>query len=136
MAQEVRVMPDFKVFISYGGSDPLWVERFRRCLAWRGVDSWLPPVPFPYGDDAGREAVKRAMRESDALVVLVTHEGVEHPALYVEIGAAVGLNKPIIAVVPSDFDEALLPRFTRSAPHVIRQTPEQTAEALVMLKAA
>lgn len=130
------MISDQKVFISHGGSGFDWAERFHRHLVGRGVDAFLSPADFPYGDKDSANAMKEALRAMDVLVALVTAESAKSMTLAIEIGGAVGVNKPIIAVVPRGFDESKLPLFTRTAPRIVRETPEKTAEALLLAKAA
>jgi hypothetical protein len=123
-------MSDLKVFISYGGSDAPWAERFSRHLESRGVDAWLSPEEIALGDPLVT-AMEKALRESDVLVALVSPENVERPDFNFEIGAALGLGKQIVSVVPRGFDDAMLPRFLPRRRRLVKQTPEKTADELL-----
>ena len=123
-------MSDLKFFISYGGSDAGWAERFTRHLESRGAHAWLSPEDIALGDPLVATAEK-ALRESDVLVALVSSDNVERPDFNFEIGAAVGLGKHIVPVIPRGFDEAKLPPFLPRRRRLVRESPERTAEELL-----
>ena len=65
------------------------------------------------------------------LVALVSPENVERPDFNFEIGAALGLGKQIVSVVPRGFDDAMLLRFLPRRRRLVKQTPEKTADELL-----
>lgn len=57
---------------------------------------------------------------------------VRRPSLgmFFELGAAIGMRKKVVPIVPKDLDPDALPFDLRLRRYVIRQSPEETADAL------
>jgi hypothetical protein len=70
------------------------------------------------------------MRGSDVLVTLVDAEYPAKPNLFFDIGAAIGMGKKIVSIVPKGLDPNNLPLNVRLRRYLIRDSPEQTAEEL------
>jgi hypothetical protein len=71
------------------------------------------------------------------LVALLDAESPSKPNLFFELGAAIGMGKRVVTIVPRDMDPSILPLDVRLRRYLIRDTPEQTAEELSnTLKAA
>jgi hypothetical protein len=47
-----------------------------------------------------------------------------------ELGAAIGMGKRIVSIVPREFDPSKLPLELRTRRYLIRDSPEDTAEEL------
>ena len=71
------------------------------------------------------------MRNSDAIVFLMTSESVNRPNVFFEIGAAVGMGKRVIAIVSNDLEPSLLPQPLRTRRFLAQRSPEETADELV-----
>ncbi len=54
----------------------------------------------------------------------------QNPSLFFELGAAIGMGKRVVAIVPRDLNPSVLPLDVRLRPYLIRHSPEQTAEEL------
>jgi hypothetical protein len=121
-----------RVFISYSPTDADrdWVRSFAQSLQRRGARVWLDEFEVAPGDPV-REAAEQGLRESDVIVSVISPESVKQPNLYFEIGAAVGMGKRMVAVIPKDLDAGLLPRPLRMRRYLIQDSPEKTAEALL-----
>lgn len=85
---------------------------------------WLDEFEIRPGESA-REALEAGLRSSDVLVALLDAESSSKPGLFFELGAAIGMGKGVVPVVPKDHDPSTLPRFRRS---LIRDTLERMAE--------
>jgi hypothetical protein len=120
----------FKVFISHSGQDSRWAEAFAASLKRGGADAWLDRVSLQPGDGFERE-LERALRDSDLFVALVGPENVDSPDLNFELGAALGMGKRVVGVVPHDFDESRVPQPLLRRQYLMKDTPEQTAERLL-----
>jgi len=55
---------------------------------------------------------------------------VASPALLFEVGAALGMGKKIVAVVPRDFDASQLPHALRVRRYLVKDSPQDTADEL------
>ncbi|HYA17568.1 MAG TPA: toll/interleukin-1 receptor domain-containing protein [Bryobacteraceae bacterium] len=118
-----------QVFISHSATDTEWARSFARALEDRGVTVWLDEFNLQPGDSI-REALERALRSSDVLVTLVDAGAPVKPYLYFELGAAIGMGKRVVPIVPKDLDPKALPLDMRMRRYLVRETPEQTAEQL------
>lgn len=120
-----------RVFISHAGSDSLWARALAASLEKGGADAWLDRED-PQWDEAFERELERAMRRSNLVVALVAPENAENPYLNFELGAALGMGKRLIGIVPHDFDEARLPLPLRRQANLIKGSPEQTAQRLLI----
>ena len=118
-----------KIFISYSHSDPdrAWVRDFARALESEKLSVWLDREQLRPGD-RWPEALERALRESDAIVALVGPASGSSSALFWELGAALGMGKRVIPVVPTEFETSQLPSPLRSRYAVRQGAPEETAK--------
>ncbi len=118
-------------FISYShADDPEWVRRFSKSLAKKGIPVWMDELKVRAGDDI-RDAIEKGMRESDTVVSIISADDPRSPNTLFELGAALGMGKRLVAIVPENFDPASLPFSLRTRRFLVRHSPEETADALV-----
>ena len=122
-------MADHKVFISYSQPDFEWARSFASALQQQGVPVWFDQFEIAPGESL-RDALESGLRESDIFVTVVNPAHPARPTLFFELGAAIGLNKRVVAIVPKDFDVAQLPLEFRLRKYLLRDTPEETANEL------
>jgi nucleoside 2-deoxyribosyltransferase len=118
-----------RVFISHSFSDEPWVREFSAALRKRGLQVWEDQHSIRPGESL-REEIEKGLRESSLIVILFTPENVTQPNLFFEIGAAIGLGKPVVAVVSPDVDIARLPQPIRERKYLLRESPQTTADQL------
>jgi hypothetical protein len=124
------------VFISHSAGDTDWARSFARALKERGVSVWFDEFDVQPGESM-RDALEAGLRESDVLVALVDAEAPAKPNFFFELGAALGMGKKVVPIVPKNLDPSALPLDVRLRRYLIRDTPELTAEELSnTLKAA
>ena len=70
------------------------------------------------------------MRGSDVLVALLDPESPAKPNLFFELGAAIGMGKRVVSIVPKGMNPNNLPLDVRLRRYLVRDSPEQTAEEL------
>ncbi len=128
-------MSEPQIFISYTRRDADWARDFARALKDRGVRVWLDQFQVALGESLS-EAVEAGLRESDVFVALLDPEHPFNPNLYFEIGAAFGMGKRIVPIVPRELEAASLPFEIRSRQYLTRESPEDTAEELAHALAA
>jgi len=128
-------MSNPEVFISYSRRDAEWARSFAEALNRRGVRVWFDEFRVAPGDSL-RDAVETGLRESDVFVALLDPEHPVSPNLYFELGAAIGMGKRVVAIVPRELDAAILPFDIRSKRYLTRESPEDTAEELAHALAA
>jgi len=118
-----------KVFISHTARDAEWARSFAKALKERGVSVWFDEFDVQPGDSL-REALESGLRNSDVLVALLDAEAPAKPNLFFELGAAIGMGKRVVPIVPKGIDLGALPLGLRLRRFLVRDTPEQTAEEL------
>jgi hypothetical protein len=129
-------MAEGTVFISHSARDAGWARSFAQALKDRGVNVWFDEFEIRPGESL-RDALEAGLRNSDVLVPLVDAESAWKPNLFFELGAAIGMGKRVVPIVPKGMDPNVLPLNVRTRRFLIRDTPEQTAEELSnTLKAA
>lgn len=114
-----------RVFLSYSRRDADWARSFAEALKQRGVSVWFDEFDVKPGEPL-REALESALRNSDVLVALLDPEYPSTPAVFFELGAALGMGKKVVSIVPKDH----LPLNVRLRRYLVRDSPEETAEEL------
>lgn len=117
-----------KVFISHTARDTEWARSFANALKERGVSVFDESDVKP--GEPLREALESGLRSSDVFVALLDAETPAKPNLFFELGAAIGMGKRVVPIVPKGIDLGALPLDLRLRRHLVRDTPEQTAEEL------
>jgi hypothetical protein len=122
---------EHQVFISYShsGSDAEWARSFAQALKRRGISVWFDEFHLR-GGESWPEALEAGLRSSDVLVALFDPDAQTKPNLFFELGAAIGMGKRIVPIVPKDVDPSALPLDVRRRRYLVRETPDQTAEEL------
>lgn len=125
-----------QVFISYSNVDKDWARSFAEALRERGVSVWLDQFRIGVGESLPH-ALEKGLRESDVLVTVIDPSSSLKPASLFELGAAIGMGKRVVPIVPREFDTSKLPFELRTRRYLLRDTPEDTADELAdSLKAA
>jgi hypothetical protein len=118
-----------KVFISYAHSDKDWAEKFAEIMVNSGVDVWFDQFNVKAGEPLS-EAIEKGLRESDIVVLLISPENINRPNLFFELGAALGMNKTVVPIVPENLDAHSLPLPLQRIKFIVRASPEETAREL------
>jgi hypothetical protein len=125
----MRNMAERSVFISHSARDADWARSFARALKDRGVSVWFDEFEIRPGESFP-DALEAGLRNSDVLVPLVDAESSWKPSLFFELGAAIGMGKRVVPIVPKGLDPNVLPLNVRQRRYLVRDTPEQTADEL------
>jgi TIR domain-containing protein len=125
----VRSMGKRTVFISHSANDADWARSFAQALKQRGVTVWFDEFNVQPGE-SWREALETGLRSSDVLVALLDEQSSSRPNLFFELGAAIGMGKIVVPIVPQGLDPSALPLDVRLRRYLIRDTPEHTAKEL------
>lgn len=118
------------MFISYSAPDRDWARQFAESLQSLGSQVWFSDWSIQPGEEIFG-ALRRGLEQSDIVVVLVTPENAYSPWTWFELGAAVGIGKPWIAVVSDTTDLARLPAPIRLRRFLSKRPPKEVAEELV-----
>jgi nucleoside 2-deoxyribosyltransferase len=119
-----------RVFVSYSHKEADWAREFAQALGQRGLQVWIDQLAVKAGESI-REAIEKGLRESDVFVTLIDPSSLSSPSLFFELGAAIGMGKRVVAIVPEDFDPSQLPLPLRARRFLIKRAPEATASELL-----
>jgi hypothetical protein len=122
-------MSQRSVFISHSARDADWVRSLAQALRKRGVTAWFDGFEVRPGESAP-DTLEAGLRSSDLLVALLDEESWSRPNLFFELGAAIGMGKRVLAIVPKDVDPDAFPLEVNVRRYLVRDTPEHTAEEL------
>src|SRR5579864_8176140 len=93
-----------KVFISHSAGDADWARGFAQALKQRGVTVWFDEFDVRPGESL-RDALESGLRGSDVIVALLDPEYKKAlPGLFFELGAAIGMGKKFVSIVPKGLD--------------------------------
>lgn len=87
-----------KLFLSYARADYSFAHRLVEHLKQYGASGWMDNADISAGN-AVASAIRSALQESSAVVVLVSPDSLRSPWVEFEVGAAAALGLPIIPVV-------------------------------------
>ena len=119
-------MNEPKVFISYSHDDAEWVRRFAEALRQQNVNVWLDEWQVSVGDPL-REAIEAGLRSSDAIVSVLTPADARRPNVLFELGVALGMGKPLIAIIPPELDTSAIPFELRTRRYLTKGAPDEAA---------
>ena len=128
-----------KVFISYSYSDDReWVRQFAEALRRQDVDVWFDQDILA-GEQWG-DALEAGLRESDAVVAVLSSPKALTPTVNFEIGVALGGKKRLIPIMSDQLGGVDLPFDLRRHRFLPKGLPEvaarEVAEALKQTVAA
>jgi hypothetical protein len=105
-----------QVFLSYAQPDASWARQIAKGLRESGLHVWDPELEILPGDDLSAK-LGQALRDSDAMVVLVSPEAVESRWVRYEIEQALSSSRFRDRLVP------VIVRPTRNMPWILRELP-------------
>jgi hypothetical protein len=113
------------VFLSHRHDDDEWAEAFARALELQDIEVRLDEGVAPGGKAV--DLLRRRLATSDAVVALVGGSKESSAWQLWEIGAAVGMGKRIITIVPEGVEGSGLPLPLREVRSLRRGAPAATA---------
>lgn len=116
-----------RVFITYSHDDKQWVRRFADALKKLHVSVWFDEWEVEPGDSLPA-SMEKGLRESDAIVAVLSPEYFRRPYVFFELGAALGMRKRLIPIVPPKTEAQMIPFDLRSRRYLVRGKPAETAE--------
>lgn len=122
-----------QIFVSYSHDDvnKNWVHEFANSLQRRGADVRLDADMTP-GVELGR-ALESSLKRSDLFVTVLGATEPATPWMLFEFGAAVGMGKEFISVVPKELKRSKMPQPMRSSRSVPQSSPDTTAQELLTI---
>ena len=115
------------VFISYSHKDLSWVREFAQALKKYEVNVWLDEWEIQAGESVV-EALEMGLRESDAIIAIVSKYNVNSPNVYFELGVALGLGKKLIPIIEEGLETSLIPIELRTRRFLTRGSPSEVAK--------
>jgi TIR domain-containing protein len=114
MATQPEPVPRYLVFISHSYHDRWVAQQMARLILAKGrrygVEVFLD-VKDIEGGESIPESVRRSIQDCGELVVLLTTNSITRPWVLIEIGAAWGLEKRIVAIIdrvaPQDMPDVI-----------------------------
>jgi hypothetical protein len=107
---------DVRVFLSYARADEKWARQIAALLTNSGLRVWDPEREVLPGDDLAAKLGK-ALRDSDAMVVLLSPEALESRWVRNEIESALGSERFRDRLV------SVVLRPTKGIPWILQQLP-------------
>lgn len=138
------------VFLSYARGDEPVARELTASLGQEQLMGWMDQTDIAAGEAIACK-VKESLREASVIVVLLSERSLRNQWVQFEIGAAIGMNKPIIPIlIGQPGIEPSLPQWLERtmcvdargrpmeevAKKVARALSDLTARGLVMTKAA
>lgn len=96
-----------RIFLSHSTQDRRLCEWLRASAAQAGVDLYLAEHDVQPGEHLA-DTIKKAIRDSLAVVVLITTNSVNAPYVHQEIGVALEADKVVIPLVQPGIDASSL----------------------------
>jgi len=130
-----------KVFLSYTHNDSFLAKKIASALVKKGLDVWNAETEILPGDNWA-EKVSNALKESDAMVVLITPESLESRVVRHEIEYALGdksyNNRLIPVLVGSEENLSVksIPWILQKLQTIRLSKPEQTDESISQITEA
>lgn len=119
-------MSEPRVFISYSEGDSEWVRQFAEALRRDHVAVWLDVWQIQAGDSLA-DALEAGLRNSDAIVAVLSRSNARRPNTFFELGLALGMGKRLIPIVAEDLEAAAIPFDIRARRYLRKGAPEAAA---------
>ena len=88
---------EYRVFISHGSEDSWVAAQLGRCVRELGADTFLDETNIPKGGNF-KQIIHREIASSNELLALFTPWSAKRSWVWIEIGAAWGQDKPVVAI--------------------------------------
>jgi hypothetical protein len=119
------------VFLSYGARDRdrPWIKAFADALAKRDVAVWAvwSDLEQIRAGDRWEEALEKALRESDTIVVILSPESLSSESVQFDIGVALGTGKRLVPILLDPTSRGELPPYLRDRQIIEDAEPEEAA---------
>ncbi len=87
----------YRVFVSHGSDDSWIAEQIAKCVRDLGADTFLDETSIPKGANF-KQIIHREIALSSEVIALFTPWSAKRSWVWIEIGAAWGQDKPVVAV--------------------------------------
>lgn len=121
--------PSYDVFISYSNEDRDWAKALADSLRSAGVRTWFDVSDVAPGD-VWQERLEAALRNSKALVVVLSSSSPENTSGMFELGAALADHKRIIPLAKEEVLPDRIPLLLRRYRFLHESSPEAAGRRL------
>ena len=118
-----------KVFISYSHEDRDWVHDLASALKEQDILVWFDEWNVRAGESI-QQAMEQGLRDSDAIVAVLTPATAQRPNVAFELGVALGLGKRLIPILLGDVKPGQIPSDLRTRRFLRQESPDKTARAV------
>lgn len=87
----------YKVFVSHGSDDGWIAAQVAKCVRDLGAETFLDETNIPKGGNF-KQIIHREIASSNEVIALFTPWSAKRSWVWIEIGAAWGQGKPVVAV--------------------------------------
>jgi hypothetical protein len=87
----------YRVFVSHGSDDGWIAAQVARCVRDLGAETFLDETNIPKGGNF-KQIIHREIASSNEVIALFTPWSAKRSWVWIEIGAAWGQDKPVVAV--------------------------------------
>jgi hypothetical protein len=122
----------YDVFVSYPHKEREWVRSFVKTLEEHNLKVWFDEKAILPGESFA-EKLQDGLRNSKTVVYVVTPEVVNSKWALVELGGALGLDKPLIPIVSEDVPVGELVQPIRRRRWIIKSDPLTNANEVARL---
>lgn len=91
------VQPRYRVFVSHGTDDHWIAAQIAKCIREAGADTFLDESSIPKGGNF-KQIIHKEIALSNEVVALFTPWSAKRSWVWIEMGAAWGQDKPVVAV--------------------------------------
>lgn len=98
MSELISMVPQsYRVFVSHGSDDRWIAAQIAKCLREIGAETFLDETNIPKGANF-KQIIHREIALSNEVVALFTPWSAKRSWVWIEMGAAWGQDKPVVAV--------------------------------------
>jgi len=119
----------FDIFISYPRQEKEWVRNLVKALSEQGLKVWYDETEMRPGDSFIKQ-FEEGLRKSSNVVIIITREATRSNWMALELGAALGLHKPLIPIVSEDVPPQDIPGPIKLRKYLLKTDPTTVAEEI------
>jgi len=94
---ELKAVTPYRVFVSHGSDDRWIASQIAKCISGLGAETFLDETNIPKGANF-KQIIHKEIAVSDEVVALFTPWSAKRSWVWIEMGAAWGQSKPVVAV--------------------------------------
>lgn len=120
------------IFLSYSSQDKPWVREFAHTLKELGINVWFDEDQIFLGEKF-QDKLEKALRDSNALIFILSKNSVKSNWIYFEIGVALADDKKIIPIIVDDVGHEQIPLIFTRYQSLRTQSPDEASKEVAKL---